>query len=271
VTTARSSFARRLPLLCAAAALTGCAAYQYHSDGMRLAAEGKGDAALPLLRMATQAEPLNGEYRIDLLRETAHYVGDLLARADEARRAGQGEVAADLYNKVLRVEPSNDRARRGLDTIERDARNTRLLAEAETMLREERIESARAKVDAVLATDPANAAARRLQRTLADAADRERDAKAAALAARSVMNKPVIVFGNIFYSYFPNVRTVRDYSQLTEALDWALAYKPLPSAELIEATAAYVQFGKPGKFDFLVSLNDREALDSVADLVADQL
>ena len=87
----------------------------------------------------------------------------------------------------------------------------------------------------------------------------------------AVMNKPVIVFGNIFYSYFPNVRTVRDYSQLTEALDWALAYKPLPSAELIEATAAYVQFGKPGKFDFLVSLNDREALDSVADLVADQL
>ena len=87
----------------------------------------------------------------------------------------------------------------------------------------------------------------------------------------AVMNRPVIIFGNIFYSYFPNVRTVRDYSQLTEALDWALAYQPLASEELVEATAAYVQFGKPGKFDFQGSLGDLEALDSVADLVAESL
>jgi general secretion pathway protein D len=184
-------FARRLPLLCTVAALSGCAGYQYHTDGMRLAAEGKGDAALPLLRMAAQADPLNGEYRIDLLRETAQYVNDLLARADEARRNAQAEVASDLYNKVLRVEPANDRARRGQDSIERDARNARLLSDAETLLRDEHIESARTKVDAVLAGDPSNVTARRLHVKLADAAEREREAKAAALAARSVMNKPV--------------------------------------------------------------------------------
>ena len=189
--TARFHFAKRLPLLCTAAALAGCSGYQAHTDGMKLAADGKSDAALPLLRMATQSDPLNGEYRIDLLRETAQYVNDMLVRADDARRNAQPEVAADLYNKVLRVEPANDRARRGLDAIERDARTTRLLGEAETLLREERIESARAKLDAVLAAEPGNATARRLQIKLADAADREREAKATALAARSVMNKPV--------------------------------------------------------------------------------
>ena len=189
--TARLRIAKRLPLLCAVAALGGCAGYQYHTDGMKLAAEGKGDAALPLLRMATQADPLNGEYRIDLLRETAQYVSDLLARADDARRNAQPELAADLYNKVLRVEPANDRARRGLDAIERDARSTRLLADAETLLRDERVESARTKVDAVLAGDPSNATARRLQLKISEAAEREREAKATALAARSVMNKPV--------------------------------------------------------------------------------
>jgi general secretion pathway protein D len=192
VTKVQSRFAKRLPLLCTlAASLSGCAGYQYHTDGMRLAAEGKGDAALPLLRMATQADPLNGEYRIDLLRETAQYVADLLAHADEARRAAQPEVAADLYNKVLRVEPANDRARRGLDAIERDARSSRLLVDAETLLRDEHVESARTKVDTVLAGDPGNATARRLQLRIADAAEREREAKAAAVAARSVMTKPV--------------------------------------------------------------------------------
>lgn len=155
--TARLRIAKRLPLLCTVVALAGCAGYQYHSDGMRLAAEGKGDAALPLLRMATQSDPLNGEYRIDLLRETAQYVDDLLVRADTARRNAQPEVAADLYSKVLRVESANDRARRGLDAIERDARNARLLADAETLLHDERAESARAKVDAVLAAIPATA------------------------------------------------------------------------------------------------------------------
>ncbi|HEY8976918.1 MAG TPA: secretin N-terminal domain-containing protein, partial [Burkholderiaceae bacterium] len=189
--TARSRIAQRLPLLCAMAALGGCAGYQYHTDGMKLAAEGKGDAALPLLRMATQADPLNGEYRIDLLRETAQYVGDLLVHADEARRNAQPEVAADLYNKVLRVEPANDRARRGLDAIERDARSARLLVDAETLLRDEHVESARTKVDAVLSSDPANPTARRLQLRIAEAAERDREAKATALAARSVMNKPV--------------------------------------------------------------------------------
>jgi general secretion pathway protein D len=191
VTKSPSRFARRLPLLCTVAALSGCAGYQYHADGMRLAAEGKGEAALPLLRMATQSDPGNGEYRIDLLRETSQYVGGLLARADDARRNAQGDVASDLYNKVLRVEPANDRARRGLEAIERDARNARLLADAETLLHDERVESARTKVDAVLSGDPGNVTARRLLAKLADAADREREAKAAALAARSVMNKPV--------------------------------------------------------------------------------
>ncbi len=189
--TSRLRIARRLPPLCLLAALSGCAGYQYHTDGMKLASEGKGDAALPLLRLASQADPLNGEYRIDLLRETAQYVGDLLVRADEARRSAQPEVAADLYNKVLRVEPANDRARRGLDAIERDARSTRLLGDAESLLRDEHVESARTKVDAVLAADPSNATARRLQLKITDATEREREAKATALAMRSVMNKPV--------------------------------------------------------------------------------
>jgi len=191
VRTARLRNTARLSLVGAALALAGCAGYQYHSDGMKLAADGQGEAALPLLRKATEADPVNGEYRIDLLRETAQYVGSLLARADDARRNNQSDAAADLYSKVLRVEPGNDRAHRGLAAIEVDTRNARLLGEADSLLRDARIEAARAKVENVLANDPGSAAGRRLLARVNDEADKERDAKAALAAARSVMTKPV--------------------------------------------------------------------------------
>ena len=189
--TARFRRATSVSLLCTSLTLSGCAGYQYHTDGMKLAAEGKSDAALPMLRMAAQLEPVNGEYRIDLLRETARYVGDLLSSADEARRAGQPNVASDLYSKVLRVEPANDRARRGLQAIDIDNRNARLLGEAEALMRDGHIDTARDKVDVVLNNDPGSAAGRRLLAQLVDEAYKDREAKASQAAARSVMNHPV--------------------------------------------------------------------------------
>lgn len=87
----------------------------------------------------------------------------------------------------------------------------------------------------------------------------------------AVLNKPVVVLGNVFYSYFPNVRAICDYSALSAAIEWALAYVPVPAVELIEATAAYVEFGTPGSFDFRASLGNTAALESMADLVARRL
>ena len=189
--TARLRLATSQTILCTALAMTGCAGYQYHTDGMKLAAEGKSDAALPMLRMAAQLEPVNGEYRIDLLRETARHVGDLLSSADDARRNAQPNVAADLYSKVLRIEPANDRARRGLQAIDIDNRNARLLGEAEALLHDGHIGAARDKVDTVLNNDPGSVPGRRLLTQLFDEAEKDREAKAAQAAARSVMNRPV--------------------------------------------------------------------------------
>jgi hypothetical protein len=87
----------------------------------------------------------------------------------------------------------------------------------------------------------------------------------------AVLNKPVLVLGNVFYSYFPNVRQVGGYSEMTAALDWALAYRPLTEAELIEATAAYVEFTAPGSFDFRVSLGNAKALEAMARLIDSRL
>jgi hypothetical protein len=87
----------------------------------------------------------------------------------------------------------------------------------------------------------------------------------------AVLNKPVIALGDILYGYFPNVRMVRDYSAFDSALDWVLNYQPVPAHDLLVATAAYVEFGAPGSFDFYASLGDAAALQSVADAVAVRL
>ena len=84
----------------------------------------------------------------------------------------------------------------------------------------------------------------------------------------AVLNKPVITFGDVLYGYYPNVRMIQDYSDLDSALRWALDYQPVPSEDLLRATAAYVEFGAPGSFDFKASLGDPAALGSVALAVA---
>jgi hypothetical protein len=87
----------------------------------------------------------------------------------------------------------------------------------------------------------------------------------------AVLNKPVITFGDVLYGYFPNVKMIRDYSALDEALKWALEYRPVPAQQLLDATAAYVEFGSPGSFDFQGSLGNDTALGSVAAAVAQRL
>jgi len=87
----------------------------------------------------------------------------------------------------------------------------------------------------------------------------------------AVLNKPVIALGDVLYGYYPNVRMVKEYAQLEEALHWMHSYKPVPATEILKATAAYIEFGDPGSFDFFESLGDASALASVADAVTGRL
>ena len=182
--------ARRLAV-CGALALTGCAAYQDHADGMRLISEGKTETALPLLRMASQLEPGNAAYRIDLINESARYSASQTAHADSAMREGRPEVAADLYAKALKMDPANERAQRGLALIDLEVRDKRLLADADRLAKEGRTDAALEKIAIVLANDPGNDAARQIEASVKDEVEKARAAKAAQASARSVMSRPV--------------------------------------------------------------------------------
>lgn len=178
-------------LLVVAALLSGCADMRLHDDGMRLAAQGNHDAAIPMLREAHRLDPGNPQYRIDLLKETNGFAGQLVAAADMARAVGRVAEAAELYQRALLVEPANDRARRGLANLEIDSRVAKLVAESEQLVREGRPDAARDKLSLALANDPNSQLALRQSKLQREQADKLRDAKESQAAARSVFGRPV--------------------------------------------------------------------------------
>ncbi len=181
----------RLAAVAAALLLGACASTQMHDEGLRLVNQGNTEAGLPKLKEASRLDPTNAQFRIDVLRETAAYSRALLRRADEARVAGNLSESAELYMRVLREEPANDLARRGLVAVELDARSQKLLGESDKLLREGQAEAAQERVNAALADNPSNTGAQRQAVAIREVIEKQRQARAAQLAARSVMTTPV--------------------------------------------------------------------------------
>jgi general secretion pathway protein D len=187
----RTATAARCVPLVVVLLLAGCAASQIHSDGMRMLAEGRRDAALDKLREASRLEPTNSEFRIDALKETQAYSRDLVQRGDDARKIGHTTEAAETYAKALKVDPGNDRARRALLGLELDARSARLMADSERLLRDGNLAGARERAEAALADNPANAEAQNQLVLIREQADKARRSAEAQAAAQSIMRKPV--------------------------------------------------------------------------------
>ncbi|MBS0434783.1 MAG: secretion protein [Proteobacteria bacterium] len=158
---------------------------------MKLLAEGQREAAIAKLREASLAEPSNSEYRIDVLKQSQEYARSLVEGGDEARRAGRIDEAAALYGRAIKVEPGNDRARRGLVALELDARSARLVAESERLTREGKLDAAQERAEAALADNPSSSSAQRQLAQVRELAEKARQTRASQVAAQSVMSKPV--------------------------------------------------------------------------------
>lgn len=192
MTPALTSRLSRFAWCAAALVLVACAPGRpLHDEAERALASGDHDAALAKLREASQKEPTNAQYKVDLLREQAAYARELIRRADDARRSGNADEASALYAKAVAVEPSNERAARGLAEIQRDAKHAKLLAEAERLLKDNQYEAARNKVKTVLTESPTQPAARKLLAAIVEQQDKAEQARAAQLAAQSIMRRPV--------------------------------------------------------------------------------
>jgi hypothetical protein len=87
----------------------------------------------------------------------------------------------------------------------------------------------------------------------------------------AALNKPVICLGDVLFGFFPNVRMIEDYGDLTAALQWAIDYRPLNSDEIVSAMSAYVEYTEPGSFGFEECLGDSPSMENIAQIVANTL
>lgn len=134
--------------------LTSCAAQRTHDEGIAAFQRGDYEDGISKLTQASQHDPDNLAYRLDLRSAQEASVQKLIALADEAHAHGRPELAEADYRRVLVLDPANDRAHHGLDQLVADRRHTERVARAEAELNAKQIDAADSDVHAVLSEDP---------------------------------------------------------------------------------------------------------------------
>jgi general secretion pathway protein D len=134
--------------------LAGCAAQRLHHDGLAAIDRGDYEKGVEELHQAVVRDPRNVPYRLDFEERREAAVQALIGDADAARRAGDFDTAAAIYQRVLTLDPANDRARHGLAGIEGDRRHAAAIELASKDLERKDYDAADEKLRGVLNEDP---------------------------------------------------------------------------------------------------------------------
>lgn len=165
--------AAAVPLLLAACLLFGCAAEKLSREGKLLIDEGRYEEGLARLQEAAKADPDDVSLRASLSRSRERAVGRLLVEAASARATGRGEEALAIYERALKIDPGNSRAKDGLEALTMDKRHEATVAEARELLKKGGLDAAGAALKPVLLENPKNGQAIELQRQIDEQAAKE--------------------------------------------------------------------------------------------------
>jgi len=168
--------------------LASCASQQLHRDGLTLVAEGRIEEGMKKLADASEAEPDNLSYRVDLLRSREQIANRLLTVANGELATGGEANAQAIYQRILGFDPDNSRARIGLEMLAMNKRHGLALAEAESLLKKGDLEAARLAVKPVLMENPKNDKAVLLSRQIEEQAAKDTMDE---LRLRAKFTKPV--------------------------------------------------------------------------------
>jgi len=152
-----------LCVLLLSALTAGCATDRLRREGVKAFEQGAYEEAIANLEQAVEHDPSNLQLRLELRVRREAAVQQLISAADSARSDGDGESAVISYQRVLTLEPGNDRALRGLAGVQADRRHAERTAKPAQLFAAKQIEAADLEVRAVLAEDPAYAPATALQ------------------------------------------------------------------------------------------------------------
>ncbi len=157
---------RTLTLSVMVLALSGCAADMAYREGRDLVEKDQVEAGLQKYQEAIKRDPDNAVYRKAYLEARDRNSARLLEQAEQMASQGKYDAAAQNYQRVLAMNPQNERARSGLRALETADRHEKLLAQASAALEQKEFELAKSRVATVLAENPDQARARALLRTI---------------------------------------------------------------------------------------------------------
>jgi general secretion pathway protein D len=144
------------------ALIAGCAADKLHREGLQAFDKGQYESGIALLGEAAQRKPHNVPFRIDYQARRESAVQQLVAMGDSARQAQQLDAAAASYKRALAIDSNSDRARRGLEGLEGDARHASSVAQAQKDFDRKDFDAAETKLRPVLHEDAGYAPAQAL-------------------------------------------------------------------------------------------------------------
>ncbi len=148
--------------------LGACATYTVIDDARQLFGEGRGEEALAMLDKAAQEVDADPAVRSEFNRQRNLLAVQWLSQAEALRQASQFQSAALLYQRVLKYDAENSRARTGLAQMELEQRHRTQVAQAEKLFAAGRYGEAQALLRPLLAENPAQREALRLQRRIDD-------------------------------------------------------------------------------------------------------
>jgi len=146
--------------------LAGCAGEKAYRSGLEHLDAGQMEEGLAHLEEAARLDPDNFTYRIALRSGRERAINRLLAAAEMYRGANRFDQAATAYERILKIEPANSRARNGLSEVKTSRRHEGLLQEAKKLLEQKDLQGAQSKLRFILAEDPQHSAASALLRDI---------------------------------------------------------------------------------------------------------
>ncbi|QGZ43279.1 general secretion pathway protein GspD [Pseudoduganella flava] len=139
-----------------------------YRDGRDLIEKDQIEAGLLKLQEAIAKDPGNAQYRAAYLQARDRAILRYLDQAERQTAENQRELALQNVQRVLALNPQNERARMALRTLDMTDRHDKLLADATDLVGKKEYEQARAKIDMVLAEKPDQPRARLLLREIAE-------------------------------------------------------------------------------------------------------
>jgi general secretion pathway protein D len=184
-----ASWLRGGALLFASLMLAGCAAQLAYRDGKDLIAQGKIEVGLLKLQEAAKLDPGSIEYRTAYFQVRDRAIEGFLDQAGKLSANKKWNEADALYQRVLAIESSNNRAKAGLGTNAASRNHEHLLADAKTALEKKDIDTARAKLGLILRESPHHSEAQTLKRAI----EAEISTPAVESALQAAYRKPITI------------------------------------------------------------------------------